>query len=86
MLQSFNQVRTKVEIVQQIKAFEALIVEEDDGDAAQTDGQEQAQPAKKQKLTLPLCGKVISAKGNSLREACELVEAWGKSAKSTMQS
>ena len=39
-----------------------------------------------QTITLPLSGKTISAKGQALKLACELVEAWSKSTRVTIQT
>ena len=83
-LQSFNKDSTKLDVVRQIKEFEALIVEEpaevtiSDGAAADDD----AKPGL-QKITLPNSGKVIQARGDSLKAACELVAAWGKSTRTS---
>lgn len=49
------------------------------------ESQEDAEANKTQKITLPLSGCVIQAQGNSLKLACELVEAWGRQTK-TLQT
>ena len=41
-------------------------------------------PIKIQKVTLPETGKVIKARGNSLKQAFALVQAWNKTAKNMM--
>ena len=41
-------------------------------------------PIKIQKVTLPETGKVVKARGNSLRQAFTLVQAWNKTAKNLM--
>ena len=85
MLQSFNQESTKREICSKIKELKALIEEEPLTGGATSD-QDEGQQNKTQKLTLPLSGRVIQVQGNSLTQACELVEAWGKSSKITIQT
>ena len=87
-LHNFNTESIKHDICRQIKAFQELIVEE------QTTGENQGTPAdaspdtvassnKVQRITLPESKKVIQGRGDSLRQACELVEAWLKSAKTS---
>ena len=49
------------------------------------ESQEDAEANKTQKITLPLSGCVIQAQGNSLKLACELVEAWARQTK-TLQT
>ena len=78
-LQGFNKESTKIEICQQIKHLEGTIEEE-------TTTNEDGQDVITQKITLEKSGKVIKGKGQSLRQACELVEAWNKSTRSTMQT
>ena len=82
VLRSFNDDATKREVCKQIKTYEATIEEvETDAPASQGSQEEVQQPTKQQKITLPGSGKVIRASGNSLKQACELVEAWGKQTK-----
>jgi len=83
MLKSFNSDETKREVVKQIKILEASIQEETSEVPVSRDSQEDAQPTKTQKITLPISGKVVQAQGNSLKLACELVKAWGKQTKSS---
>ena len=85
LLQSFNLEATKIEIVRRIKAFKELIVEVETEIPA-SDSQDGPQIVKTQKITLPTSGQIIQATGNSLRLACELIEAFGKSTKTTMMS
>lgn len=77
MLKSFNDESTKREVCKQIKVFEASI-EEAETEAPGSRDSAEAQTVKTQKITLPISGKVIQASGNSLKQACELVESWGK--------
>ena len=80
VLRSFNDEATKREVCKQIKNYEATIEEiEPDPPVSQGSQEEvQPQPTKQQKITLPVSGKVIRAQGNSLKQACELVDAWFK--------
>ena len=77
MLRSFNDESTKREVCKQIKVFEAAI-EETETEAPGSRDSAEAQTIKTQKITLPISGKVIQAQGNSLKQACELVESWSK--------
>ena len=77
MLRSFNDESTKREVCKQIKVFEASI-EETETEAPGSRDSAEAQTVKTQKITLPISGKVITAQGNSLKQACELVESWSK--------
>ena len=76
-LQSFNNDSIKHDVCRQIKEL-ANLIEEEVGEAT-LPADSESKPEKKQKITLPLSGKVISANGDSLRQACELVAAWDKS-------
>ena len=77
-LQTFNNDNTKLDVCRQIKEYENLIEESTVEGAADDESVE-----KTQKITLPLSGKVIIAHGNSLKKACELVAAWGKSTRNS---
>ena len=79
MLQSFNKESTKIEICRQIKQLEATIQEE-------TTKNDEDQDVTSQTITLEKSGKMIKGKGQSLKLACELVEAWNKSTRSSMQT
>ena len=78
MLKSFNDDATKREVCKQIKIYEASIEEFEAEAPSSRDSLEAAQAVKTQKITLPISGKVIQAQGNLIKQACELVEAWGK--------
>ena len=84
MLKSFNDETTKRQVCKQIKTFEAMI-ETEVVASGSVESQEDAEANKTQKITLPLSGCVIQAQGNSLKLACELVEAWGRQTK-TLQT
>ena len=60
----------------------ANLIEEEVGEASIPVDSE-SKPEKRLKITLPLSGKVISANGDSLRQACELVAAWDKSTRTS---
>lgn len=76
-MSTFNKESTKVEICRLIKEFEGLI-EEESGTEGETE-------VVFQKITLPQSGKTIRAKGQALKLACELVEAWNKSTQNKVQ-
>ena len=86
MLKSFNEEATKREVCTQIKQLEALIEEEASEAPATREGQEETEPNKTQRVRLPLSGRVIQAQGNSLKLACELIEAWGRQSKTLQTS
>ncbi len=86
-MQNFNKEDTKLEICRQIKTFEALIKEEVSESNVAPEGQEPVLVTLTvQSLTLPLSGKTITAKGQALKLACELVEAWNKSTRVTIMT
>ena len=68
----------KEEICKYLFGVQDLVLEE-----AETVESEEA-PIKIQKVTLPETGKVIKARGNSLKQAFALVQAWNKTAKNMM--
>jgi len=78
-LNSFNLESTKLDICKQIKVLESLIQEETVKDSENNEETLQT-------ILLPSSGKRIQAKGNSLKHACELVEAWSKSTRTTSQT
>ena len=80
LLKTFNNDGVKSEICKKIKELEALIVETElDSGASSPDQNDDNDARKTQKITLPISGQVIQASGNSLKSACELIEAWSKS-------
>jgi len=86
-LQNFNREDTKHDICRQIKLFEAIIQEQVSEENVAAEGQEAVNVTSTvQTITLPLSGKTISAKGQALKLACELVEAWSKSTRVTIQT
>ena len=83
LLQSFNLESTKQEVCRHIKELEATIttsVQERPG----SEGQEVVE-LKTQTIKLG-SGQQITAQGDALKLACDLVGAWGKSARSTLQT